>query len=150
MPKEIGTSRLIISRLAQFSRLSAKVIERSLVPLGITLQEMRIAGLLMGEKGITQKDLAEKLSVRAATLSVAITKLEKQGLIKRTVNSADKRVQFLSLKPSGKFDQVDQLLNDLETTACEGISRQDLAVTQTVITQLIKNIENLKNSGEPS
>jgi DNA-binding MarR family transcriptional regulator len=84
-------------------------VERSLAHLDITLQEMRIAGLLMREIGITQKDLAEKLSVRDAELSVAITKFEKQGLITRKVNSADKRVQFLSLKPSSKFDQVDNL-----------------------------------------
>jgi len=150
MLKATSTSSLIISRLARFSRLSAKLLERRLVPLSITLQEMRIAGLLMEEQGITQKDLAEKLSVRAATLSVAITKLEKQGLIKRTVNSADKRVQFLSLKPSRKFAQVDQVLTSLEATVCEGISKRDLAVTHKVISQLIGNIEILEKSGELS
>jgi DNA-binding MarR family transcriptional regulator len=78
-----NTSNLLLSRLAQFSRLSAKAIEGRLNPLGINLQEMRVAGLMMGEEEITQKELAAKLLVRAATLSFAITKLEKQGLVKR-------------------------------------------------------------------
>ena len=109
--------------------------------MGITLQEMRIAGLLMGERGITQKELAEKLSVRAATLSVAITKLEKQGLVQRRVSSKDKRVQFLSLTANNKFSKVDHLLFELETKICDGISHRDLAVTQKVLTRLIDNLQ---------
>lgn len=147
MSPTVKTGNLLISRLAQANRLSGKLIERGLAPLGITLQEMRIAGLLMGERGITQKDLAEKLSVRAATLSVAITKLEKQGLVKRKVNSEDKRVQFLTLTTNKKISQVDQLLIELEAMVCEGINKRELAITQKVITQLI---ENLQKSGEPT
>jgi len=86
-----NTSNLLLSRLAQFSRLSAKAIEGRLNPLGINLQEMRVAGLMMGEEEITKKELAAKLSVRAATLSFAITKLAKQGLVERRQSAADKR-----------------------------------------------------------
>lgn len=140
---EISTSNLLISRLSQFARLASKTIERGITPLGISLQEMRIAGLLMGEAGITQKELAEKLSVRPATLSVAITKLEKQGLIKRQISQADKRVQFLTLKPNKRFAQVDEVLIDIETGIGDGISKKDLEVTQRVVTRIIKNLEKM-------
>jgi DNA-binding MarR family transcriptional regulator len=138
-----STSNLLLSRLAQFSRLSAKAIERKISPLGISLQEMRIAGLMMGEEEITQKGLAAKLSVRAATLSVAITKLEKQGLVERRQSAADKRIQFLSLRPNEKFLQVDQLLIDLEAQVSEGISQKEIAVTQKVVLRLIKNLNSI-------
>jgi MarR family transcriptional regulator for hemolysin len=143
MKNPINTSGLLLCRLSQFSRLSAKIIERGLKPIGITLQEMRIAGLMMGESHITQKDLAGKLSVRAATLSVTITKLEKDGLVKKRPSDTDKRVQFLTLQASEKFAQVDQLLVDLDAQVSEGISEKDLAVTYKVVARLIQNVNEM-------
>jgi DNA-binding MarR family transcriptional regulator len=143
MKNSINTSNLLLSRLSQFSRLSAKVIARRLTPVGVSLQEMLIVGLVMGEANITQKDLAEKLSVRAATLSVTVTKLEKQGLVKKRPREADKRIQFLTLQPSEKFSQVDQLLEGLEAEVTEGISKKDLAVTYKVVSRLIENVNKI-------
>lgn len=140
------TNGLLISKMGQFNRLSTKAIEQELAAIGISYQEMRIAGLLMGESGITQKDLAEKLSVRPATLSQAITKLEKQGLIERRVSSADKRVQFLKLKPNKNIAKVDALLNRLEDALCEGIGQKDLATTRKVLQLLIDNLNKTINS----
>ncbi len=140
MPK-ITSSELLISKTAQFTRLSGKLIEKGLQPIGLTLQEMRIAGLLMGEEQLTQKDLAEKLSVRPATLSVAISKLEKQGFVKRTSSIEDKRVNFLSLTTDLEVSEVDQMLKKLEQKLCRGINKSDLAVTRKVLQQLISNTQ---------
>lgn len=146
MIKSITTGDLIISRIARFSRLTTKVVEEGLKPLGLSLQEMRIAGLILGEDNLTQKALAEKLSVKPATLSVAISKLESQGIVKRIVDSKDKRVNFLRLLKSKKYARVDDILIGLENRICQGISEKDLEVTQKVINQLINNAEELYRS----
>ncbi len=136
-----ASSEFLLSRIARFSRLCAKLMEQHLAPLDITYQEVRIAGLLMGETDITQKELAEKLSVRAATLSVAIKKLEAQGLVERRTSNDDKRIQHLRLKPNKKISKVDKVLDDVESLVCHGISAKDLATAQAVIQKLIKNAQ---------
>ena len=140
---EIATSGLLLSRLAAFSRLAGQLIDRKLAPLGITYQEMRLAGLLMGEKNITQKELAEKLSVRPATISVALSKLEQQGLVKRTPSSTDKRANYLKLLPSKKVSTVDKLLTEIESELCQGISKKELETTRKVLDQLIERLGDI-------
>ena len=136
------THQLLISRLGKISRLMAQIIESRLAPLGITYPEMRIAGLLMGEESMTQKALAEKLSVRAATLSVAISKLEVQGLVKRVPSKTDKRVNFLHLVPNKKIAKVDTILELLETDLVQGIAKKDLQITAQVLSQIIENLDS--------
>jgi len=146
MASVITNSRdLLLSRLGQTSRIMAQVIEHRLAPTGISYQEMRITGLLMGEDNITQKDLAEKLSVRAATLSVAVSKLEKQGLVKRVASKTDKRVNFLQLLPSKKIPQVDTLLTAIDEDMTHGISSKELEITSKVLTLMLHNLKNTLN-----
>jgi DNA-binding MarR family transcriptional regulator len=135
------THELLLSRLGKINRMMAKVIESRLTPIGITYQEMRIAGLLMGENTMTQKVLAEKLSVRPATLSVAISKLEAQGLVNRIQSKTDKRVNFLHIVPNKKISKVDEILAMLEADMTQGIAKNDLQVTAQVLAQIIDNLQ---------
>lgn len=134
------THQLLLSRFGKINRMMAKIIENRLIPIGVTYQEMRIAGLLMGENGLTQKVLAEKLSVRPATLSVAISKLEAQGLVKREQSQTDKRVNFLHIIPNAKITKVDKILALLESDITQGIAKQDLQVTAQVLEKIIDNL----------
>jgi len=135
------TQQSLLSRLSKVNRLFAQAIEGKLAPMGISYQEMRIVGLLMGETNITQKVLAQKLSVRAATLSVAISKLETQGLVKRVPSKTDKRVNYLHLIPDTKIAKVDALLTSLETEMTHGVSTEDLHTTSRVLLHIIDKLQ---------
>ena len=131
---------LILSRVSQLSRLSAQHIEKVLLPKDISLQEFRIVGLLIGDDDITQKELAEKLSVRPATLSVAISKLEKRGIVKRVVSTLDKRINYLHLRGDAHFNNMRGLVYKFEQQITENIDPLDLETTRTVLTKLIANL----------
>ena len=151
----ITTNKLLLSRTGQFSRLAAQLIDRQLSDLGITYQEMRVAGLIMGETNMTQKALADKLMVRPATLSVAISKLARAGVVKRVPSKADKRVNYLKIIPSKKLGMVDRLLRNIEEGLTRGIPKADLAITHQVLDQLIRNLTtaidpDAKTSGNTS
>ncbi len=143
------THQLLISRFSQINRLVAQMLETKLAPLGISYQEMRIAGLLMGEEDITQKELADKLSVRAATLSVAISRLEKQGLVTRVASKTDKRVNYLRLNPGEKITQVESLLGAMEINITHGISKKDLKTTSAVLTHIMTNLRATDSLQDP-
>jgi len=142
MPNLITTThQSLLSRLSKVNRLFAQKIESKLAPMGISYQEMRIVGLLMGETNITQKMLAQKLSVRAATLSVAISKLETQGLVKRVSSKTDKRVNYLHLISDRKIAKVETLLADLESEVTQGLSSEDLLTTSRVLLHIIDKLQ---------
>ncbi|MFT4714278.1 MAG: DNA-binding MarR family transcriptional regulator [Candidatus Azotimanducaceae bacterium] len=115
-------------------------MEKKLAPLGITYQEFRIAGLLMGDNDITQKDLANKLNVRAATLSIAISKLAERGLVRRVPSTTDKRVNYLQLVPGEKIESISQILLTLEQSISRGISDSELETAGEVLSKLIENL----------
>ena len=133
--------QLILSRASQLSRLVGQVMEKKLAPLGITYQEFRIAGLLMGDNDITQKDLANKLNVKAATLSIAISKLAERGLVRRVPSTTDKRVNYLQLVPSEKIESISQILLTLEQSISTDISDSELETAGKVLSKLSENLD---------
>jgi DNA-binding MarR family transcriptional regulator len=140
MGKSTAVQELIISQSTQLVRRGSKILEKELLPKGITFQEFRIAGLLIDEEDITQKDLAEKLSVRPATLSVAISKLEDRGIVKREPSDLDKRANYLRLTPSSNFTEMTEILGAFEKKISLGISAKDLKTTRRVLGQLLDNL----------
>jgi DNA-binding MarR family transcriptional regulator len=140
MSKPTAVQELIISQSTQLVRRGSKILEKELLPKGITFQEFRIAGLLVDEEDITQKDLAEKLSIRPATLSVAISKLEDRGVVKREPSDLDKRANFLRLTPSSNFTEMTEILSAFEKKISQGISAKDLKTTRKVLGQLLDNL----------
>lgn len=133
-------SNLMTSIISRLSRHTARYLEKRLEQQDVSLQEFRIAGLLIGEKDINQKTLAKKLSVQPATLSVAISKMEEKGTLVRKVSATDKRVNLLSLSDDADFSEIDALLEQIEKRALEGISSKDVAIAKKVLNQMTKNL----------
>jgi DNA-binding MarR family transcriptional regulator len=134
---------LIVSLASQLVRLGGQFLEKKLLPQGVTLQEFRIAGLLIDEHGITQKDLAEKLSVTPATLSVAISKLERRGMVVRNPGKTDRRVNYLHLTPNSNVSEMITTLYKFEEDISQGISAVELQTTRKVIGLLLNNLARL-------
>jgi len=134
-------SDLLLSLTSKLSRMCGKVIEKPLEKQGVSLQEFRIIGLLIGEQGINQKTLAEMLFVKPATLSVAINKLEHKGFIKRTVSETDKRVNYLSLCEGLDFSESNALLFTVERQMHKGISQADIDTTRKTLNTMISNLK---------
>lgn len=137
------SNQLIISRISQLSRISGKALEQKLQPQGISLQEFRIVGLLLGDDKTTQKDLAEKLSVRPATLSVAISKLELRGVVERVSSASDGRVNFIRLTTRGDHTHAHEILFSLEQEITAGISAEELKIAHKVLGLVLDNLLKL-------
>jgi len=132
---------LVVSLASRLVRLGAKAIEVPLEKAGISLQEFKITGLLVGEKRINQKTLASKLMVKPATLSVAIDKLERKGVLQRVPSDTDKRVNYLSLCDGIDLSEMNSLLFNVESQMLKGVSQNDLDATVKTLKEMIQNLE---------
>ena len=61
----------------------------------------KILSILRREDGIGQKELAERLQIRAASLSELLDKMQKSGWIQRRVNEKDRRKINIFLTEDG-------------------------------------------------
>jgi len=71
---------------------------------GITppqFQMLTVLNRLRGEQ-VTQRRLARALYVSFPNITVMLNRLEKEGLIERTVNEADRREKFVKISRAGR------------------------------------------------
>ena len=134
-------SRLLVPGISKVQRLLTPLLEKALIKPGISLAEFRIVGMLMGEEaGLSQKQLAEKLGISSASLSVSIGKLEKKNWIVRINDGQDQRIKRIALAPNANFADINDLIMTLESRATAGISAKDLQTTRGVLEKMAQNI----------
>ena len=59
--------------------------------VGVTFSQWKVLVILSVQDGITQKEIANKLELEAATIIPIIDKMEKEGLIVRQADKSDRR-----------------------------------------------------------
>lgn len=79
------------------ARLFAKQLQQQIQPLGIVTGQFPILLELWEKDGVTQRELLENLNIEQATLANTLTRMERDGLIKRTKHPLDARAQQIWL-----------------------------------------------------
>lgn len=134
-------TEFLVSLISRLNRLFNHSMEASIAALDLSIQEFRITGLLIGEAGISQKQLAQKLSVKPSTLSVALDRLEAKGVIHRVAHESDRRIKLLQLNSEFDLTPAQQLLEDFEQKITQGISKADLLTTVNVLTKISQSLQ---------
>ncbi|MBI9031672.1 MarR family transcriptional regulator [bacterium] len=94
---------------------------------GLTLPQMHTLEVIGSNEGIKMKEITEKLGIVTGTLTVMIDRLTKLDLVRRVVNTNDKRSFTIELTAKGKAlyqehshhhdilaDEITQELNEEE------------------------------------
>jgi DNA-binding MarR family transcriptional regulator len=87
------------------ARLFAKGLQDRIAPLGIVTGQFPILLELWEQDGITQRELLAKLDIEQATLANTLTRMERDGLIRRTRHPSDARAQQIWLTEKSKSVQ---------------------------------------------
>jgi DNA-binding MarR family transcriptional regulator len=78
-----------------------RALSKALQPLGLKTAQLDILLNLFRFPGLSQHGLARKLLVGRSNMSMLLPRLEKRGLLTRTLDDKDKRVLRLALTQSG-------------------------------------------------
>lgn len=73
-----------------------------LAPHGITPPQFALLAFLWQEDGRSQRVLSEKTEIDRTTLSGLLDRLQKQGLVRRLPDPADRRAWQVCLTPAGR------------------------------------------------
>ncbi|WGI21324.1 MarR family transcriptional regulator [Amylibacter sp. IMCC11727] len=121
------------------ARLFAKGLQDRIAPLGIVIGQFPILLELWEKDGVSQRDLLVRLDIEQATLANTLNRMERDGLIKRTKDEADARVQkiWLTAKAVEIKAQAYQSANDQNAVALADLDAAErelfLSLTRRVI-----------------
>ena len=132
----------VLSQLQRIVRLAAQQASEDLKAMDLSLQEFRLLGCLVGETGLSQKDLAARLSVSPPTLSVAVKRLEEKGMLERITDPADKRSKLLKLPDDMDFAASNRLLRSVEERMLQGLGRKEQDQLQFLLSRVADNLNS--------
>ena len=84
------------------ARLFARELEAKLVPLGLRIGAFPALLHLWEREGLTQGELVKLLDIEQPTLAATLSRMERDGLIKRTKDDTDGRAQRIWLTETGR------------------------------------------------
>lgn len=130
-------------------RASAAYAEASRVEfakLDLTEGQPKVLYTLRRANGIVQKELAEVCKVRQSTLTVLLTKMEKQGYIYKEscYVSGRKHAYQIYLTDEGwkKAEELEVVVEDLEKQGFAGFSEEEKKNLLILLTRVEENMYN--------
>jgi DNA-binding MarR family transcriptional regulator len=93
--------------------------------------------------GQIQKDLARRINVKPATLTVMINRMEKSGLVTRKPDQNDQRVSRVFLTDKGReaAQSVKEALRVLETKCFENFTEEETAFFRRMLERIHGDME---------
>src|ERR1700730_16785743 len=122
-------------RLNQTSRVVERAFDEALAEAGGTLPTWLILLNLKIRKPAHQRDRAEAVGVREATLTHHLNAMEARGLIARTRDAANRRVQVVTLTEAGEaaFVRLRDTAIAFDAKLRAGLVDADLATLSTLL-----------------
>jgi MarR family transcriptional regulator, transcriptional regulator for hemolysin len=143
-------------RLAQAARSVERAFEKALAAAGGTLPTWLILLNLKVGRPANQRDLAEAVGIREATLTHHLNAMEERGLITRTREPGNRRVQVVALTEEGEaaFLRLRDAAMAFDGHLRAGLADADLDQLGTLLGRLAANVagggEAAAAIGEPA
>lgn len=114
--------------------------------IDISPDQSKLLFLIYHGKFSNQQDLAHRLRITPATLSVRLQRLESAGYLSRKADENDKRNYVLTVEPKGKelVALSHQVVDGVVQEIFSGFAKEDLKVLVEYIDRLKQNVRNIK------
>ena len=128
-------------RLSQAARAVERAFDEALGEAGGTLPVWLILLNLKIRKPANQRELAEAVGVREATLTHHLNAMDARGLVTRTRDAANRRVQVVALTEAGEaaFARLRDTAITFDAKLRAGLADADLATLNTLLGHLAAN-----------
>lgn len=129
-------------RLNQAARAVERAFDKALAEAGGTLPVWLVLLNLKIGKPATQRKLAEVVGVSEATMTHHLNAMDARGLITRTRDAANRRVQVVALTEEGEaaFLRLREAAMTFDAKLRAGLSDDDLATLSALLSQLAVNV----------
>ena len=129
-------------RLTQAARAVERAFDEALGAAGGTLPVWLILLNLKIHKPANQRELAEAVGVREATLTHHLNAMDAHGLVTRTREASNRRVQVVALTEAGEaaFLRLRDAAQAFDARLRAGLADSDLETLSTLLGRLAANV----------
>jgi MarR family transcriptional regulator, transcriptional regulator for hemolysin len=128
--------------LARTARTASRAFDEALGAAGGSLPVWLILRTLQAQELGNQRELAEAVGIRGATLTHHLNAMEAGGLVTRRRDPANRRVQHVELTPAGEalFGQLAGAAIAFDQRLRAGLDDRDIDVLESLLGRLHANI----------
>jgi MarR family transcriptional regulator for hemolysin len=129
-------------RLTQVAKAVERAFDEALAEAGGTLPVWLILLNLKIRKPGTQRELAEAVGIREATLTHHLNAMDTSGLVARTRDAANRRIQVVTLTEAGEdaFLRLRAAAIAFNAKLSSGLEADELAALSTLLGRLAANV----------
>jgi DNA-binding MarR family transcriptional regulator len=112
--------------------------------------QFRVLITLIRQDGMTQKELSEKLGVRASTMNVCIKRMEAGGYIVKKDDKRDRRVTRIFITDLGRevIEESKDLIEVLQEEAFGGFTEEEYCLFRRMMIQMKENLVRNRETKE--
>jgi MarR family transcriptional regulator, transcriptional regulator for hemolysin len=111
--------------------------------VGVTAGQWKVLVMLVDQNGLAQKEIADRLGLDGATLIPIIDKMEKDKLVVRKVDPADRRNNriYRTERADALWDKMMQCVSSIKEISIKGIPDQNVKIMKDVLENIWKNLK---------
>jgi MarR family transcriptional regulator, transcriptional regulator for hemolysin len=128
-------------QVARTAKVLSRAFDEELARAGGSLPTWLILLSLKSRSWRTQRDLAEALGIRGPTLTHHLAGLERAGLVRRTRDPDNRRVQRVELTEAGDaaFDRLRRAASSFDTRLRTGLDEGEIQQLRELLARLLAN-----------
>lgn len=113
-------------------------------PIILTILSQRQDGTIA-----SQKELAKRLRVSPATVTISLKSMERDGYVKKLSNAEDLRCKPISITEKGRqaAREINGVFETLDANMYRGFSEEELTVLSGFYRRIIDNLDAVVNGG---
>jgi len=127
----------------RITRAMARIADQRLKKLGFASAQLPVLTSLKGGKKLTQRELAVLAKVEQPTMAQLLSRMERDGLVRREPDPTDGRSSLLSLTKTAvsRLPEGRAVLHKMNNEALRGLSKAEVEMFLLFLQRVLENIE---------
>lgn len=145
-PEQIAPLRLIGHAHRSFARL----VDGPLRELGFAMGQLPVLIALKHGQAFTQAELARIAQVEQPSMAQLLNRMERDGLVERIPDPADRRVRLVSLTDSARkrMPKAKAVMDAMSNEALKGFSTSDIQTLDALVKRINANLDALADRAD--
>jgi MarR family transcriptional regulator for hemolysin len=129
--------------LCMSSHAFERMMNEELTAQGITFRQCQVLAWLAIEGEQSQIELASHMNIEPPTLVRVLDRMERDGLVSRTVDAVDRRRKLIKPLPKAKpiWKKIVKVAEGVRARAVEGMTKQEVKTLKRLLAQMMENLQ---------